>query len=164
MGEVFSQYGYHVARKHPLAFVYYYGWPGAKTFFLPDLDNIGAYNEGKPEVDVLAKDWFHYRRKKVTAYSVTMQATLLAPIPWLYLLLNGSFILAALLFLPFRRLRERDPVFTASFRLASAFLLANAFFGIFASPSVFRYVVLPLIILFIFTVSGVSKSKVFSVN
>jgi hypothetical protein len=49
-------------------------------------------------------------------------------------------------------------VFTGSFRLASAFLLANAFFSIFASPSVFRYEVLPMMVLFVFAVSAASKS------
>jgi len=48
----------------------------------------------------------------------------------------------------------RHPSFTASLKVASAYLFANACFNIFASPSVFRYQVLPLILLFIFTIIG----------
>jgi len=164
VGVVFTQYGYWVACQHPWGYLCYYVWPSTETFFKPDLDNIALYNEGRPEVDVLAKDWFHYRSVRLKVYSMTLQRTLLGVVPWLYLLLNGLFVVVALLFLPFRSLRERDPVFTGSFRLACAFLLANAFFGVFASPSVFRYEALPLILLFIFALAGASKCRIFVVN
>jgi hypothetical protein len=164
VGVVFSQYGYFVARKHPVAFLRYYGWPSAKVFFLTGLDNMAAFNEGKPDVDSLAANWFRYPGVHVKAVSVTLQSKVLAPMAWTYTLLNLSFVITALLFLSFRTLRQRNKVFTACFRLASAFLLANAFFSIFATPSVFRYQVLPLIVLFVFTVAGVSKSRVFSVT
>ena len=161
VGVVFSQYGYFVAKKHPVSFLYYYGWPSAKTFFWMDLDNIAAFNEGKPNFDVLAKKWFHYPDVRVKVYSASLQGKLLAPMPGIYFLLNIAFGISALLFLPFAALRERDPVFTGTFRVASAFLLANAFFGIFASPSVFRYEVLPMIVLFVFSVCAVSKKMDF---
>jgi hypothetical protein len=51
-------------------------------------------------------------------------------------------------------LRTRPPAFTASLKVAAAYLLSNACFNILASPSVFRYQVLPLILLFIFTIIG----------
>ena len=164
VGGVFTRYGYWVARKHPGAYLYYYGWPSTKTFFLPDLDVFAVYNEGHPDVDGLAMEWFRYRGKTVKVYSATMQAKLLAPIPMLCLLVNIAFVGAALLFLPFAPLRERNPVLTGSFRLASAFLLANAVFSIFASPSVLRYQVLPMIVLFVFSVCAISKSRFFYVN
>ncbi|HXB06881.1 MAG TPA: hypothetical protein VNW04_07195 [Puia sp.] len=164
VGVVFSEYGYYVTRKHPGAFLRYYGWPSAKTFFWTDLDVFGVYNEGKPDVDPLAVKWFRYPGVRTRVWSATIQGKLLGPLPMLYFLLNIAFVGAALLFLPFRVLRERDLVFTGSFRLASAFLLANAFFSIFASPSVFRYQALPMTVLFVFAVCAVAKSRLFSVN
>ena len=164
VGVVFSEYGYYVTRKHPGAFLRYYGWPSASTFFWTDLDVFGVYNEGKPDVDPLAAKWFRYPGVRLRVWSATIQGMLLAPLPMLYFLLNIAFVGAALLFLPFRVLRERDPVFTGSFRLASAFLLANAFFSIFASPSVFRYQALPMTVLFVFAVCAIAKSRLFSVN
>ncbi|GGA95601.1 hypothetical protein [Puia dinghuensis] len=163
VGVVFSQYGYFVVRRHPFAFLRYYGWPSTKTFFLPGLDVFAVYNEGHTEVDEVAKNWFHYPTLRPKVVSATIQARLLAPMPWIALLLNLSFIVVAALLLPSRALRLRDPVFTGSYELVSAFLLANACFCIFASPSVFRYQVLPMILLFVFTVSGISKSRIFFV-
>jgi hypothetical protein len=164
VGVIFTQYGTFVARKHPCAWLQYYSWPSAKTFFWSNLDNFTMYNEGKPEVDKLAKNWFQYPGTKLRVYSATIQARLLAPMTGLYLFLNIAFVGAALWFLPFASLRGREPVFTGSFRLASAFLLANAFFSIFAAPSVLRYQVLPMIVLFIFMVCAISKSREKFVN
>ena len=158
VGVVFTQYGYWVARRHPWDYLRYYAWPSAKTFFLPDLDVFRVYNGGQAEVDEVAKDWFHYRQRRVTVYSATMEAKLLAPMPLLVLLLNIAFAGAALIYLPVAAVRERNPVFTGSFRLASAFLLANAVFSIFATPSVLRYQVLPVIVLFVFAGCAASKS------
>jgi hypothetical protein len=164
VGIVFSRYGYFVARKHPIAFLRYYGWPSAISFFLPPLDVFAVYNGGSDQVDPMARDWFRYPSTQVRACSLTFQGRLLAPMPGIYLLLNTLFVAAAVSFLPFRSRTSREPVFTGSFRLASAFLLAYAFFSIFASPSVFRYQVLPMTILFIFSVCAISKSRPFSLN
>lgn len=62
----------------------------------------------------------------------------------------------ALLFLSARTLRQRYPEFTLCFRLFSAYLLANAAFCILASPTVLRYQVLPMMLLFIFSVCAAS--------
>jgi hypothetical protein len=51
-------------------------------------------------------------------------------------------------------LRRRYPVFTDCLRVAAIYLGANACFNIFASPSVYRYQILPLILLYIFTACG----------
>ncbi|HLZ86756.1 MAG TPA: hypothetical protein VKQ52_05945 [Puia sp.] len=164
VGVLYTQYGYFVVRKHPMAFVRWYGWPSAKSFFVSGLDVFAVYNGGSDSVDEVAKDWFHYKSRITTVCSSTGQAKLLAPMPWIYLFLNVAFVGTALLFLPSKARRMRDPVFTGSFQVASAFLLANACFCIFASPSVFRYQVLPMIVLFVFTVCGISKSRIFSVS
>jgi 4-amino-4-deoxy-L-arabinose transferase-like glycosyltransferase len=156
---VFTQYGYGLLRRHPIAFGRYYLWPSAKSFFLPPLDVFAVYNEGKTTVDPVAQQWFRYRSARVKLRSATVQATILAPFPWAYLMLNFGFLLVCgiYFFSPLRALSASDPrhpSFTASLKVASAYLFANACFNIFASPSVFRYQVLPLILLFIFTIIG----------
>ena len=113
-----------------------------------------VYNEGHTTVGKVAKDWFRYSGLQPRVYSAGLQARLLAPMPWVSLGMNIAFVLVALAFLPSRVWREHHSGYTGSFRLAAAFLLANACFSIFASPSVFRYQVLPLVVLTIFVVSG----------
>lgn len=151
---VFTQYGYFLIRRHPLAYARYYGWPSAKSFFVSPLDVFAVYNEGHRTVDSIAMRWFHYPGVQVRVCSPTIQARLLAPMPWIYLFLNAAFVVVCLWSLSSRRCREGFPVFTGALELTAAYLLTNAFFCIFASPSVLRYQVLPMILLFLFTVSG----------
>jgi hypothetical protein len=151
---LFSQYGYSLLWRHPVMFSRHYLWPSATAFFLSPLDIFAVYNEGKKEVDPVARDWFGYRSTRPVVRSATIQATIFAPFPWLSLLLNLSFLLIAALFLLRRDLRAGYPGFTVCLQLAAAYLLTNACFTIFASPGVFRYQVLPLILLFIFTFYG----------
>jgi hypothetical protein len=152
---VLTEYGYHLVRKHPLAFGRYYLWESAKSYFYTPLDVYAVYNEGNKDADVVAKDWFHYKSARLRVSSATIQRRLLGWIPALYIILNVVGVVAALLFLRVRELRQRHPEFTLCLRLICAYLLANAAFCIFASPTVLRYQVLPVILLFVFTVYAV---------
>ncbi len=160
---VFIEYGHFLIARHPVAFSRYYLWPSAQSFFLSPLGELAVYNEGKEEVDTVAQNWFYYRSRKPRVRSATIQSRLLAPFPWLFLGLNGAFLVMGILLLVRRRLIERQgnappgryPFFITCLQLVTGYFLANGGFNIFASPSVFRYQVLPLILLFAFTVSGI---------
>jgi hypothetical protein len=157
---VFTGFGYSIIRRHPAAFLHYYCWPSAKGFFLPDLDVFAVYNCGNDTVDAVASDWFGYGTTKPKVWSATAQGRLLAPMPWFYLLLNIGFVVVALPLLGWdtrsRARRARNQLLSRCFQLAAAFLVANACFCIFASPSVLRYQVLPMILLFVFIVCALS--------
>ncbi len=152
---VLTEYGYHLVRKHPLAFGRYYLWESAKSYFSTPLDVYAVYNEGNKNVDVVAKDWFNYDSTRLRVSSATIQGRLLGWMPALYLILNVGYFTMALLFLRVRELRAAHPEFTLCLRLICAYLLANAAFCIFASPTVLRYQVLPVILLFVFTLYAI---------
>lgn len=160
---VFTAYGHFLIARHPVAFSRYYLWPSTKIFFLSPLGELTVYNEGKEEVDTVAQNWFHYRSNKPKVRSPTIQRILLAPFPWFFLGLNLAFLVTGILLLARRRSIEghdgdccgRYPLFITCLQLVTGFLLANAGFNIFASPAVFRYQALPLILLFAFTVAGI---------
>jgi hypothetical protein len=151
---IFTRYGHFLIVRHPVAFSRYYLWPSAKGFFLSPLDVLTVYNEGKEKVDTVAQNWFHYRSNRPKVRSATIQGRLLAPFPWFFLGLNVAFGVTGILLLV--RRRRPYPFFITCLQLVTGYFLANAGFNIFASPSVFRYQVLPLILLFAFTVGGIS--------
>jgi hypothetical protein len=169
---IFNRYGHFLIVRHPVAFSRYYLWPSAKGFFLSPLDVLAVYNEGKEEVDTIAQNWFHYRSNKLKVKSASIQGSLLAPFPWFFLGLNVAFTVTGILLLVRRRPIRRQatlemgrqvggrsgryPFFITCLPLVTGYFLANAGFSIFATPSVFRYQVLPLILLFAFTVGGIS--------
>jgi len=155
VGVVFTEYGYHLVRKHPVAFGRYYIWPSLQSYFYTPLDVYAVYNEGHTEVDRVAQHWFGYKSTRVKVSSSTFQGTFLAPMPSLYFFLNIAFAIATGLFLKERVLREANPAFTLCLRLAASYLLANVAFCVFASPTVLRYQVLPVILLFVFTVYAI---------
>jgi hypothetical protein len=149
---IFSQYSYAVIRRHPIAYMRYYGWPSAGSFFWAPLDVFAVYNEGKPTIDPIACSWFGYAHNKPRVWSATAQGRLLAPLPRVDLFLYVLFPGVALMFLWSGPDRKLHPLFTGALELVAAYLLANTIFSIFASPSVFRYQVLPMILLFVFSV------------
>jgi len=169
---IFTRYGHFLIVRHPVAFSRYYLWPSAKGFFLSPLDVLTVYNEGKEEADTIAQNWFHYRSNKLKVRAASIQGRLLAPFPWFFLGLNVAFMVTGILLLvrrrPIRRqatlemgrqVRGRSaryPFFITCLPPVTGYFLANASFSIFATPSVFRYQVLPLILLFAFTVGGIS--------
>jgi hypothetical protein len=151
---VFSRYGYLVLQRHPVAFARYYLWPSALSFFLSPLDVLSTYLDGKNEIDPVAREWFGYGSGKPRVYSATLQGKICAPFPWLSLVLTLGFALMTVSFIIRRDLREQYPAFTSFLRVAAVYLGVNFCFNVFASPSVYRYQILPLILLFIFTACG----------
>jgi hypothetical protein len=148
---IFSHYGYFLIRRHPTAFARYYLWPSARSFLLSPLDVFSIYLDGRKEIDPVAREWFGYRSGKPRVCSATLQGRICGPFRWLSFLLNLAFTVMAASFLARQDLRDRFPAFTSCLRVAAIYLAANFFFSVFASPSVYRYQVLPLILLFIFT-------------
>jgi hypothetical protein len=151
---VFSQYGYSVMRRHPLAFGRYYLVPSAGSFLMPPLDVFSTYLDGKKDIDPIARDWFGYREGRPWVCSATIQGRICAPFPWLSLIMTLAFVGMAGMFLLKREMRDRNPGFTRCLRVAGIYLGVNLCFNVFASPSVYRYQVLPLILLTIFTACG----------
>ncbi|HEV3413948.1 MAG TPA: hypothetical protein VG101_15820 [Puia sp.] len=151
---VFSRYGYFLLQRHPVAFARYYLWPSAGSFFFSPLDVLSTYLDGKKEIDPVAREWFGYGSGKLRVCSATLQGKICAPFPWLSLMLNLAFVLMTVSFIIRRDLRDQYPAFTSFLRVAAVYLGVNFCFNVFASASVYRYQILPLILLFIFTACG----------
>ena len=154
VGLIFGQYGYSLVRRHPLAFCRYYLVPSAGSFFLSSLDVFSIYLDGKKDIDPIARDWFGYRKVRPWVCSATLQGRICAPFPWLSLMVTVAFGVVVGIFVWRPEVRGRCPAFTGCLRVAGVYLGINICFNVFASPSVYRYQVLPLVLLFIFTCCG----------
>ena len=150
---VFSKYGYFLIRQHPIAFTWYYLWPSARHFLLPPLEILWYYNEGKEEISPVAKDWFGLDSTHVKVRYPNIQRWILYPLTWLNFFVNLFFVLTTILFLLAKDLRHRAPAFFRSYLLVGAYFVANACFSIFAAPNELRYQLLPLILLFSFSLA-----------
>lgn len=164
VGPTFGHYGYFLMKRHPVAYSRYYLWPSAKTFFLSPLDVLARYLDGKQEIDPIARDWFGYHVSRPRVCSATLQGNICAPYPWLSLILTVAFAVTATTVLVRRELRNRFPTWCAGLRIAAIYLGVNLCFNVFASPSVYRYQALPLILMVIFTATGFAVLRPFFVS
>lgn len=153
---IYSSYGKTVIKKHPIAFARYYLWPSAKTFFVSDLDVFQIYNQGHPELLPLGKEWFNLRSVKVDVCSFTIEAKILAPIPWIFFFLNLLFLAAIVLYFSKRSYWRENPDLTSGMILVALFIAANTCFSIYATPSMLRYQGTQFVLLLIFSPYGLS--------
>ncbi|OQP38822.1 hypothetical protein A4H97_19095 [Niastella yeongjuensis] len=143
---VFMQYSNTLLLQHPVAYMRYYMLPNAKTFFLPPLECLLSYNEQKNTVDSVAMKWFRYKSNRVTSINKTIQASILSPMPGLWLLSNIIFC-GALVFVLARAKRYRlSPVLIRTLLIAGAFWGTHFCFSIYAASIVFRFQYFPMIV------------------
>jgi hypothetical protein len=148
---VFTQYSNTLMLQHPVPFIRYYILPNSKTFFLPSLECFFSYNENKNTVDSVAMKWFKYKSDRVTCINKTVQATILAPMPWLWLLSNIVFCSGLLLVLIRAKRYKLSPALLRTLLLAGVFWGVNFCFSIYASSIVLRYQYFPMVATFTFS-------------
>ncbi len=146
VGPLYSSYGAWLIKKHPLAFTQYYLWPSAKTYFLPPPEVMASYNEGADTVAQVAIDWFNYPGKQVNCVSKTLQGRVLGLFPWFFLASNLLLAIGLLGFLLVKKARNTGSAISPSLLLVAFFFVINTGFSIFATPSMLRYEVFPLVI------------------
>jgi hypothetical protein len=147
---VYTEYGYSLIKKHPVAYARYYLWPTAITYLLPPIENLGIYNEGKDSVSKIAQNWFWYKSTRVTSVSKTFQRLLIAPYTYLFLALNIIFgwLLIALL------VKRRAP---ATIIFIGILWIVHGCFNIFSTPVIYRYQHFAFIVLFAFSLIALEQ-------
>jgi hypothetical protein len=137
----FEEYGTYLIKNHPAAFIRYYMLPNTKNYFLPPLEKLEVYNLGEDHVDPIARYWFHYGNKKITATNNSIQSKILFLFTPLFMIINILFIICMIL------KRNTSPILL----LITAFLVINFAFSVFATINVLRYQFFPMIICLTFT-------------
>jgi hypothetical protein len=97
-------------------------------------------------VDSSAIKWFRYKSDRVGCLHQTIQGKILAPIPWLFLMINVVFCGSLALFIIRRKKYALSPVLLRTLLLAGGFWIINFCFSLYAAPIVFRFQLFPMII------------------
>lgn len=148
---VYSAFGQSLIARHPLAYSRYFLWPNLKKYFQPSLEKFESYNMGMNTVPTNVQDWFGYITPDVLAVSSTFQGALFFLYPSLFLVLNLYFLGMMVWLLGSRRFRILPARFWKATIILSIFLGLNAGFSILAEPVVLRYQIVPMIVLFTFS-------------
>jgi len=148
---IYNKYGTYLITHYPYAFAQYYLWLNTKNYFLPHLEKFGNYNLAINTIPAHVQDWFDYITPNINSISATFQGKLFYIYPILFMVLNTYFIAYMIwIFLTggFKRLSQN---FRPTVQFISIFLLLNFGFSVFATPVVLRYQVVPMTILFVFS-------------
>lgn len=159
---IYGSYGKFLILRHPFAFARYFLLPNAFNYCSPPLEKLEVYNLGQEEVYPLAARWFHYPSTHVKAISLNIQGAILLLFPGIFLVVNLFFIWTLILWIKTRRTRAKDYPFQQALLIIGLLLLANFGFSVLASPIVFRYQVLPMILCFSFSLLMAERLGMFS--
>lgn len=156
---IYGSYGKFLMLEHPFAFARYFLLPNTFNYFIPPLEKLEVYNLGEDKVSGIAVRWFHYPSNKVKAISMNAQGIILLIFPAIFLSLNFFFCWTLVYWIRTASTRKSDPAFKYALLIITILLIVNAAFSILASPIVFRYLVLPMMLCFSFTLLMTDKMK-----
>lgn len=150
-GPLFADYGVYLIKKHPIEFAQYFILPNSLKYITPPIEFLGVYNMGEDSVERFAKDWFHYKSKKIRHYYKDNNVTSLQGYPIFAAMVNLFLIISLIGAIIFKGYQRAGANFSKVSLLVLAIWLLNICFSILASPIVLRYQIFPIILCFIFS-------------
>jgi len=148
---VFESFGKAIILNHPWEYFRYFVIPNAVHYYIPPLSHIGLYNYGQDNIDPIAKEWFHYRKANVRAFSYTLQG-ILAIYSGIFLLLNVSYLSYFGIYLIKRNKIAKTLEKELLLYLATIFVVCNYVFSLIATVNILRYQIVPQFVLLFFSV------------
>lgn len=145
---IYNAYAQSIIRKYPFAYAKYFMLLNAKNYLLPPLEKLELYNLGESTINLLAARWFNYKGNKINVISYTIQGRIMQFFPSLFLAENILFFLGIPLIIKAKRDNHSFSTIQINVLiLFSSFILLNAIFSVMTTIVVFRYEVLPLVLL-----------------
>lgn len=145
MGPLYKEYGQYIIRQYPWEFVRYFLWPNTIKYYAPPLEFLEQYNSGKDDVAPIAKQWFHYKTRKVYTKAKNLENEMLGVYPVLSGTINVVMLIGLLSFLLLGGLRQVQS-FRAGILLGTTVWVLNAGFTIFASSAALRFQAFPFVL------------------
>lgn len=148
LGPVYNKAGKTIIFKKPLSYLKHFVLPNAKQYFIPELEAYKSYFSKNETINEIAVKFYHYSGNKpgkqhTIIYNVVFN-------PWLYIFptINVLFLVLTFLYLFSKRVVKRSPFFNRVLLCFSAFYSANFFFFVLLAPTVFRYHIFIITLLF----------------
>lgn len=145
MGPFFKEYGTHILKEYPLAFMKHFMWPNLIKYYAPPAEFLEFYNCGYDEVHSSAVSWFHYSSNKVYSHIRDPKAYPLEVYPILTGMMNGVLACCLLCYLWLAGWRN-GRTFPKTIVLVASIWLLNAAFTIVSSPAAIRLQAFPILL------------------
>jgi len=147
----YKKYGTYLISHFPMAFAQYYLWLNTKNYFQPHLEKFDSYNLQINTVPGHVQQWFDYTTPEVHSISATLPGKIFYFYSSFFMALNIIFGASLIWLVVSKRSRYLSPYFKKVVLFLCAFLTINFAFSIFATPVVLRYQIIPIILLFSFS-------------
>jgi hypothetical protein len=148
---LYVSYGKYLILHNTFAFARYYLWLNVKNYFIPHLEKFGSYNLGSDRMQYAAQYWFNLKSAAVHAQMPELQEHLFFFLPAFFMMLNIYFMFS-LMWLFFNGGLKMDSLYFRPILLFVIFIIINFCFSVFATPIVFRYQLVPMMLLFSFSI------------
>jgi hypothetical protein len=131
LGPVYSEFGTEVILQHPFTYIRYFVLPNTRSYFFPDLEAYGTYNENR---DTVAKVANVVKTSHSGIYHLIMT-------PWKFIFpaLNCLFLLITSCYFFSGIYKKSNQLFNLSLLLYTVFYFTNFIFVSTLAPNVFRY-------------------------
>lgn len=157
LGPVYNNFGKTIIFKKPFSYLRYFVLPNAKQYFFPQLEAYNAYCENADTISPIAKVFFGYKTNKAGPKHTMIYTFVFKPWPYIFPALNVFFLAAAFVYLVTRKYKKESLLFNKVLLCFSAFYLANFLFVVLLAPTVFRYHIFIITLLFPITLLLLQK-------
>jgi hypothetical protein len=150
LGPIYNQFGRAVILKKPFSYIQHFVIPNGKDYFVPPLEAYETYCADADTLDPVAVTFYSYKTNKTGDKHPAVYATIFKPWRYTFCVMNIMFLALAVIYAVLKRYKIEPVLFNKTLLCFCAFYLFNFFFVISLAPTVFRYHVFIVTLLFPF--------------
>jgi hypothetical protein len=148
LGPVYNNFGKTIIFKKPLSYLKYFVLPNAIQYFIPELEAYKSYFNKNETINEVAIKFYHYKSNKPGRQHQFVYDFVFKSWPYIFPAINVLFLVLTFLYLFSKKRLKRSPLFNRVLVCFSAFYFANFFFIVLLAPTVFRYHIFIITLLF----------------
>jgi len=151
LGPVYNKFGSYIIFQHPLAYFNYFVLPNINNYFKPDLEAINTYCVDADTIPPVVVNYYGYKTNKIPPKSKLTYHYLISQQSQIFTFINVVYLIIITIFLIIKRKLFNSFEFKISV-IMLLFFLVNFGFIVLLAPSVYRYNLFILILLFPFII------------
>lgn len=148
LGDVYSKWGRSVILHNPGGYIRHFVLPNTKAYWVPDLEAYADYFTKTDTLPIRMQQFYQYPSNKVGPQHEWVYDIAFKPWPYLFPILNGAFLLTSIAWFATRRYKKEKPLTNQWLLCFLFFYVVNFFFVVLLAPSVFRYHVFIITLIF----------------
>ncbi|HEX8332841.1 MAG TPA: hypothetical protein VF622_09465 [Segetibacter sp.] len=150
LGPIYNRFGRTVILKKPFSYIQNFVVPNGKDYFIPPLEAYETYCADADTLNPITVTFYNYKTNKIGDKHPAVYTTLFKPWRYIFGVINILFLILAVIYLVLKRYKTEPVLFNKTLLCFSAFYLFNFFFVIALAPTVFRYHLFIVTLLFPF--------------